>query len=85
MVSVARQFPAWRQPDGSVWFRPADGDGWTADPEQAHADYRVVIAPDGSVLTWDGDPDAPADRPHSPADARNPTTTTGDSHHDGNR
>ncbi|AYD81120.1 hypothetical protein SEA_GRAND2040_50 [Mycobacterium phage Grand2040] len=66
MVSVARQFPAWRQPDGSVWFRPADGDGWTADPEQAHADYRVVIAPDGSVLTWDGDPDAPQTGPTAP-------------------
>ena len=69
-MNIARAFPAHRQPDGRVWFRSgsANQDGWSADPKAAHADYRVVIAPDGSVITWEGDPDQPQNAAQLPAE-----------------
>ena len=32
-------YPARTDANGTAWYRPADGDGWTADPGQAHPSY----------------------------------------------
>lgn len=44
-MSVAQQYPARTDTNGTTWYRPADTAapwGWTADPEQAHPDYADV-------------------------------------------
>lgn len=49
-MSVATEYPARRQPDGSHWYRPnldkgqdARQWGWTNDPKQAHDDYQCIV------------------------------------------
>lgn len=49
-MSVAVDYPARRQPDGTYWYRPvrdkgidATQWGWTHDPNQAHEDYQCQV------------------------------------------
>lgn len=48
MATVAEMFPARVQPDGTVWRRSGKGaqDGWSANPEGAHASYFAPGAPE---------------------------------------
>ncbi|ACF05048.1 hypothetical protein Nigel_45 [Mycobacterium phage Nigel] len=66
MASLAVQYPARTDTNGTTWYRGETGDGWTADLAQAHPDYRAKDAP------------APlaAAQPHeqAPADTTTPTT-----------
>lgn len=36
---VDLMFPARTDSNGTTWYRPVDGDGWTAIPEFAHPSY----------------------------------------------
>lgn len=41
MPSIADYYPAITDDNGNTWYRPAEGDGWTSDPTQAHPSYGV--------------------------------------------
>jgi len=69
VVSIATLFPARRQPDGRVFYLAAAKDGWTANIDYAHADYRASDAPQ---------PLESGHRPHDPADTLTVSEATGE-------
>jgi hypothetical protein len=76
-MSIATLFPARRQPDGRVWYLAAGKDGWTANIDFAHPDYRASDAPQ-PIDTVDRSED-PAATPVAPEAVSEPpaiTTTT---------
>ena len=66
MASMAVQYPARTDTNGTTWYRGVTGDGWTADLAQAHPDYRASDAP--APLC------APLAHETAPADTTTPTT-----------
>lgn len=66
MASMAVQYPARTDTNGTTWYRGVTGDGWTADLAQAHPDYRASDAP--APLC------APPAHETAPADTTTPTT-----------
>uniref|UniRef100_A0AB39AKQ9 Exonuclease n=1 Tax=Mycolicibacterium phage phi1_186018 TaxID=3236641 RepID=A0AB39AKQ9_9CAUD len=66
MASMAVQYPARTDTNGTTWYRGETGDGWTADLAQAHPDYRASDAPAPLCAT-------PAHET-APADTTTPTT-----------
>lgn len=37
---VDLMYPARTDGNGTTWYRPVDGYGWTSDPGQAHPSYK---------------------------------------------
>lgn len=66
MASMAVQYPARTDTNGTTWYRGVTGDGWTADLAQAHPDYRASDAP--APLC------APLAHETAPADTTTPTS-----------
>jgi len=86
-MSVAQQYPARTDTNGTTWYRPVrdpgmgmDQWGWTADPAQAHPDYLGWQAPTEIAVTIT---DGPCEPPPISPDITikrvpsNPTTTKG--------
>ena len=43
--TVAQQFPPRHDPNGTTWYKPENGDGWTSLLSQAHSSYRTTKRP----------------------------------------